>query len=194
MTTSYNTPRYSGVKTFLKAPLMENGIIYNKKINLGILGIPFDSGCTFKTGSRFAPSRIREISSIHNYYSIHHNKKLVDYKNIYDCNDASITPFDNNKAVYEIKYAISNCINKLDKLIIIGGDHSLSYPSIKAHLKNMAKLLLFILIHILIHILHIMVVILLMALLSEMHMKMIFLILKVVSMLVLKVILMIMLI
>ena len=55
-------PHFAGINTFLKAPYVEN-VRDVGKYDAAILGIPFDSGTTYRPGTRFGPQGIRRISA-----------------------------------------------------------------------------------------------------------------------------------
>jgi hypothetical protein len=61
--------RYANNFSFAKVPFYDEKINY-EKIDIGIIGIPFDSGCSYRCGSRFAPSSIRTNSCILREYNI----------------------------------------------------------------------------------------------------------------------------
>ena len=52
------TPRYAGVKTFGRCPLVETP----EDVDVAVLGIPFDTGTTNRAGARFGPEAIRSAS------------------------------------------------------------------------------------------------------------------------------------
>src|SRR5262249_36973550 len=47
-------PHFAGINTFLKAPYVEN-VRHVGKYDAAIVGIPFDSGTTYRPGTRFGP-------------------------------------------------------------------------------------------------------------------------------------------
>lgn len=103
----------------------------NKLCDVGIVGIPFDAGCSFRQGAKFGPSSVRAVSCILREYNISQecyvfNKKVMDFGDIF------ATPFDIPQAVNHMEKSLSNVLNYAKKYIIIGGDHTLSYPSLKA--------------------------------------------------------------
>ena len=55
-------PHFAGINTFLKAPYVEN-VRDVAKYDAAILGIPFDSGTTYRPGTRFGPQGIRRWAS-----------------------------------------------------------------------------------------------------------------------------------
>jgi len=129
--------RYANNFSFAKVPFYDEKINY-EKIDIGIIGIPFDSGCSYRCGSRFAPSSIRTNSCILREYNI----KMDVYpfkKNIIDFADINVTPFNNDEAVKIMEIELDNILKKSDKYIILGGDHTISYPSLKAINKKFGK-------------------------------------------------------
>src|SRR5258707_15187890 len=61
-------PHFAGINTFLKAPYVEN-VRDVAKYDAAILGIPFDSGTTYRPGTRFGPQGIRRISALYTPYN-----------------------------------------------------------------------------------------------------------------------------
>ena len=56
-------PHFAGINTFLKAPYVEN--VRLAKYDAAVIGIPFDSGTTYRPGTRFGPQGIRRISALY---------------------------------------------------------------------------------------------------------------------------------
>ena len=129
--------RYANNFSFAKVPFYDEKKIY-EKIDIGIIGIPYDSGCSYRCGARFAPSSIRTNSCILREYNI----KMDVYpfkKNIIDFADINVPPFNNEEAVKIMEVELDNILKKTDKYIILGGDHTISYPSLKAINKKFGK-------------------------------------------------------
>jgi agmatinase len=61
-------PHFAGINTFLKAPYVEN-VRDVAKYDAAIIGIPFDSGTTYRPGTRFGPQGIRRISALYTPYN-----------------------------------------------------------------------------------------------------------------------------
>ncbi len=53
-------PRFSAVKTFFRLPVAE----LDGGFDVALFGVPFDGGVSYRPGARFAPSSVREISSL----------------------------------------------------------------------------------------------------------------------------------
>lgn len=134
---------FSGIATFLRAPYIDlnedsnDEIIKNYKI--GIMGIPFDEGCPFAPGSRFCAREIREQTlrfGKDGYYD--HQLKQIMLKNemkngeIVDCGDVEIIPTDVDGNFSRITSMAKKIIESELILIALGGDHSISYPVVRA--------------------------------------------------------------
>jgi agmatinase len=61
-------PHWSGINTFLKLPYLED-VRKVGEYDVAFVGVPFDIGCTFRTGTRFGPQGIRRISALYQKYS-----------------------------------------------------------------------------------------------------------------------------
>ena len=61
-------PHFAGINTFLKAPYVEN-VRDVGKYDVAVLGVPFDSGTTYRPGTRFGPQGIRRISALYTPYN-----------------------------------------------------------------------------------------------------------------------------
>jgi agmatinase len=57
-------PHYAGINTFLKAPYLED-VRQVGNYDVAIVGVPHDSGTTYRPGTRFGPQGIRRISALY---------------------------------------------------------------------------------------------------------------------------------
>ena len=121
-------PRYVGINTFARLP-MANEV---DKINIGIIGIPFDGGCTFRTGARFGPEAIRRSSRLLRSYNPVHNLYPFEKKQVVDMGDIACTPFNNSSAVEQIYHELTEKMSIIDNAVFMGGDHTISYPILRA--------------------------------------------------------------
>ncbi|CAM9653905.1 unnamed protein product, partial [Scytosiphon promiscuus] len=121
-------PRYCGFSTYARLPSVHEV----SDFDVAVVGIPFDSGCTYRPGARFGPEAIRCASRLIRRYNMgtevypFRDMQVVDYGDI-PCN-----PFNIPKAIDEISAGVGNILARCDGVVIIGGDHTISYPSLKA--------------------------------------------------------------
>lgn len=99
-----------------------------------LIGIPFDGNSSFLKGPSLAPSRIRLMDTDGSANSFCENgKAIVNGKTYIDMGDLSF-PDVNPLAVYTtIKQKIEKELRQGDKIICLGGDHSVSFPIIEAY-------------------------------------------------------------
>ncbi|CAE7575701.1 gbh [Symbiodinium natans] len=102
------------------------------EVDIAFLGVPFDSGCSFRPGARFGPEAIRSNSRLIRPYMITQQQRPLLDRQVVDTGDASPTPFNIQQAVEEIHAACKQRLQIARRLVVVGGDHTLSYPVIKA--------------------------------------------------------------
>jgi agmatinase len=125
---------YAGISTFLRAPLKED--IFG--LDIGLIGVPYDLGVTNRPGARFGPQQVRELSAMTNGPKNHANGIIpAALAKIADCGDVSIkSTYDIAQANKEIESFFNTIREAKVTPIAIGGDHSISYPILKALGKN----------------------------------------------------------
>ena len=62
-------PAFAGINTFMKAPYCED-IRRIGDYEAAFVGIPFDTGTTYRPGTRFGPQAVRRISAVYDGYSV----------------------------------------------------------------------------------------------------------------------------
>ncbi len=107
------------------------------KTKWGIIGVPFDSTCSYHNGSRYAPITIREASYGFEKYNTTLQKELTT--KFYDFGDSNIIHGNCEKTCKIVEENVTDLITNNIKPIIIGGEHSISIAPIKA-LKNKHKI------------------------------------------------------
>lgn len=96
-----------------------------------LFGVPYDGTVSFRPGTRFGPQAIRIDSDGLETYSPYQDKDLLDIK-VCDIGDIDI-PFGNTKRVLDkIEKQTKELIQDNKKTIMIGGEHLVSYPVVKA--------------------------------------------------------------
>ena len=96
----------------------------------GIIGVPFDSTCSYHHGSRYGPTIIREASFGFEQYNSTF-EKLLDGE-YYDCGDLNVVHGNCKKTCEALCDSVKELLDSNIKPIIIGGEHSVSIGSIKA--------------------------------------------------------------
>src|SRR6516225_9190102 len=84
------SPRYAGLTTFARLPRLEDVAAYD----IAIVGVPFDSGVTFRPGARFGPGAIREASRLLRPYNPALDVAPFATSQVVDAGDVDCNPFD----------------------------------------------------------------------------------------------------
>jgi agmatinase len=101
------------------------------KAQVTILGVPFDGTTSFLPGSRFAPTRIREVSYSLETYSPLQDRDLSEI-NFFDQGDIELPIGNTPVALERIEEAVCSIYDNGSLPLIIGGEHLISLPVIRA--------------------------------------------------------------
>ena len=96
----------------------------------GIIGVPFDSTCSYHHGSRYGPTIIREASLGFEQYNCDFEKPLDG--EFYDCGDLNVVHGNCKKTCDILEDSVNELIEANIKPILIGGEHSVTIGSVKA--------------------------------------------------------------
>ena len=122
-------PRYAGPSTFARLPeLRDVG-----RCDIAILGIPFDSGTSYRPGARFGPQAIRQASR-HlrtNYHPAYDTEPFVKLQ-VADAGDVACNPYNIVEAIGQIQLAATELLEKVGGIISLGGDHTIAVPLLRA--------------------------------------------------------------
>jgi len=121
-------PRYAGLTTFARLPRLEDVDRYD----VAVVGIPFDSGVTFRPGARFGPSAIREASRLLRPFNPALDAMPFRDAQVVDAGDIACNPFDIDEALGQIQTGIAGLAADGRPFVILGGDHTVALPSLRA--------------------------------------------------------------
>ena len=122
-------PRFSEIATFMRAPLVES----LDNVDIGLIGVPTDLGVTNRPGARHGPREIRNSSSLMRTFNLGININPYKLCHIADLGDVRFSNrYDLNKQVEEIESFFQKIVERNILPISAGGDHSITYPILKA--------------------------------------------------------------
>lgn len=106
---------------------------------ISVAGIPYDESSSFLHGCALAPAKIREAfhSDSSNYFT-ESGSDLKDHPGITDVGSIEL-----NKSIsvpLSIEMSLDKILSAYDKVLTLGGDHSITYPVVKAFAKKYTKL------------------------------------------------------
>lgn len=125
-------PRFAGIKTFMRLPHVET----TKDVDFAIVGIPFDTGCSYKNGARFGPDAIRTSSTLMRNYSMNLEVNIFDYLSGVDYGDIAIKPGFIQETYEEIEKGLQPIVDAGVVPIAMGGDHSITLAELRAVAKK----------------------------------------------------------
>ncbi|SDQ85258.1 agmatinase [Quadrisphaera sp. DSM 44207] len=121
-------PRYAGPATFARLPRLDQV----DRFDVAVLGVPFDSGVSFRPGARFGPSHVRESSRLLRPYNPVQGVLPFAAQQVVDASDVAVNPFDIPSAVREVQAAALDLTSGGGRLVTIGGDHTIALPLLRA--------------------------------------------------------------
>jgi agmatinase len=124
-------PAFAGINTFRKAPYLED-VHQVGKHEVAVVGAPFDMGTTYRAGCRFGPQAIRRISALYDSYSVDMAVDLEEELDLVDLGDVFVIPANIEKSFDQIDRAVSWVVGEGVFPVVLGGDHSIGYPDVRA--------------------------------------------------------------
>jgi agmatinase len=129
-----------GLATFMKSPVCED--LSRINADVAVLGIPYDCGTGFRPGSRFGPREIRSHSTRFSawgswkggggYWDINTKQQMLADVRIIDCGDVDVAYYDIERNMNVITQAVSAILDRGALPMLLGGDHSVSFPIVRA--------------------------------------------------------------
>ncbi|HYO29090.1 MAG TPA: agmatinase family protein [Thermomicrobiales bacterium] len=99
--------------------------------DVAIVGAPLDAGTTYRSGTRFGPQAMRDISGLHSGYNFERGVDLYESLEIVDLGDVSVIPANIEKSFDQIDKAVAYVHERAIFPVILGGDHSIGYPDVR---------------------------------------------------------------
>jgi agmatinase len=130
-------PTFVGIRTFLGAPYEPN--LDTLKADFAVLGVPFDEGTWGQPGERYGPRDMRENSQEYahtledGFYYIDGDRTVLKGKHWVDVGDVLIYPTVPAETDEKITEAVRKILAKKSFPIVLGGDHSISFPVLRAY-------------------------------------------------------------
>ncbi|GAB3057558.1 agmatinase [Sediminivirga luteola] len=124
---SSKTPRYAGIATFARLPRIEDV----ERADIAVVGVPFDTGVSYRPGARFGPAHVREASRLLRPYNPAQDISPFEVQQVADAGDLVANPFNLDEAVQQVADGARALGEKAGRLVVIGGDHTIAYPLLR---------------------------------------------------------------
>jgi guanidinopropionase len=125
---------YEGASTFLGAALhaRPHGAVDFDRLDVALVGVPMDLGVTNRAGARLGPRAVRAIERIGPYHHVHAIAPLVEM-NVADIGDVPFrSRFNLADSHADIEAFFAPMAAAGVAPVSVGGDHSITYPILKA--------------------------------------------------------------
>lgn len=127
-----SSPRFCNMGTFMRMDKVKSA----KDLDFVIAGAPFDTASSFRSGSRFGPNAIRNISAMMKPNNVIMQVNIMENLKGGDIGDFNITPGYIHPSYAAIEEGVSEILNENACPIILGGDHSITLAELRAIAKK----------------------------------------------------------
>ena len=128
----FDLPRFAGVPTFMRLPHVSLDEARIQDVEIGIIGVPWDSGTTNRPGPRHGPRQLRDASTMIRAEHPVSGVRPYERSNCADLGDVSINPADIEDSMNRITAFYNKVLGKGIKPLTAGGDHLTSLPVLRA--------------------------------------------------------------
>nr|WP_282943245.1 agmatinase [Paenibacillus sp. RC67] len=125
-------PLFSGIHTFMHLPHVQT----LENVDFAVIGVPFDTGVSYAVGARFGPSSIRTMSQRIRPISPVHDIDISEYLSGIDYGDLTVYPGYIEQSYQAIEEQLTPVFEAGIVPIMLGGDHSISLPHLRAAAKK----------------------------------------------------------
>jgi agmatinase len=125
-------PRYTGTRTFARCPHTKDFA----NADVAVVGVPFDTATSYRTGARFGPGEIREQSQLLRPWHPHHAIDVFETLSVIDAGDLDVTPGNAEQTAEQIAQGLAPIVDADTVPIVLGGDHSIVLGELRAHARR----------------------------------------------------------
>jgi len=134
---------FTGIASFCKFPIHAD--LETLSADVAIFGVPWDEGVGYRPGARFGPRSLREYSTrfaFHErgvkkrgYWDIQNGKRYLEKIRLVDCGDQDVLYLNVEKTFSAVTDSVGRILSAKALPVILGGDHSISFPVVRAFQK-----------------------------------------------------------
>jgi agmatinase len=125
---SLKSPRFTGPSTFARLPYVHA----LEEVDVAIVGVPFDTGVTYRIGGRFGPNAVRAASVMLRPYNTNLEVAPFEILSCVDYGDIAIVPGYTERSYAAIEEAVAPIVQAGVVPLLIGGDHACTLPHLRA--------------------------------------------------------------
>jgi agmatinase len=122
-------PRYTGIRTFARLPHVRA----LEGVDIAVVGVPFDTATSYRSGARFGPEAIRAGSSLLRPWHTALGVDVFAGQSVVDFGDIDVTPGNAARTMEQIAAGLGEVLAAGVVPIVLGGDHSIALGELRAH-------------------------------------------------------------
>ena len=131
-TSALSSPRFCNMGTFMRMQKVDSA----EGLDFVIAGAPFDTASSFRSGSRFGPNAIRNISAMMKPNNVIMQVNIMDGLKGGDIGDFNVTPGYIRPTYQAIEEGVAGILKENACPIVLGGDHSITLAELRAAAKK----------------------------------------------------------
>ena len=132
----FDLPRFAGVPTFMRLPYVPHGHDRYGDVQIGLIGVPWDSGTTNRPGPRHGPRQLRDASTMIRAQHGVTGLRPFEAANCADLGDVGPNPADIIDSMDRITAFYDQVIEAGIIPLTAGGDHLTSLPVLRSVAKS----------------------------------------------------------
>ncbi|HKW94342.1 MAG TPA: agmatinase [Methylomirabilota bacterium] len=130
------SPRFAQPATFMRLPHIPSPA----GLDVALCGIPFDGGCSFRSGARFGPRHIREASTLIRPWNSALRVQPFDRLRVADCGDVDAVPVSIEATFAAIERTLAPVVEAHAVPLCVGGDHTVTLAILRALAKRHGRM------------------------------------------------------
>ena len=123
---------FAGITSFMRCPVTRD----LAGVDVAVVGIPYDGGTSYRSGTRFGPRQIRAASLLlwgyHNPFGV----RPLEALRVVDYGDVDVIPPAITDTMANIENEVGAVLAAGAAVLSLGGDHSISLPLLRAHARR----------------------------------------------------------
>jgi len=133
-------PRFAGVPTFMRLPLVEPGHARRGDVQIGLVGLPWDGGTSNRPGARHGPRALRDTSTMVRAQHPVTGLRPFEAARCADLGDIGPNPVDLADTLARIEAAAAGLKAEGIRPLSVGGDHLCTLPMLRGLARGGAPL------------------------------------------------------
>jgi agmatinase/guanidinopropionase len=131
MTSAYGAELqpFAGITSFMRCPVSRD----LADVDVAVVGIPYDGGTSYRSGTRFGPRKIREASLMLWGYNNPLAVRPLEALTVVDYGDVDVIPPSIEDTMAHTQQEVGAVLAAGVTVLSLGGDHSISLPLLRAH-------------------------------------------------------------